>query len=89
MYKTTKPSLLFYAAENVDISVPGLDLKVKVSRAARTACKVDKRYLLKADVKWRFVDVDKSPLQWIQEAAVGFVGAANGLGSRSPVREGG
>lgn len=55
-------------AEGVLVPLLGLDLKVKGAGGGGTSGKVNTGDLLKAQVHRRLVDIDKAPLQWVEEA---------------------
>lgn len=64
--------LFFYAAKSVNSTGLQFDFKVEGSSAASASGKVNRRNLLKTDVKWWFMHIHKTPFQRIQKSGSGF-----------------
>ena len=75
------------AAEGVLISLLCLDLKVKRPGCSGASGKVHTGDLLEAQVYGGLVDINEAPLQRVEEAWGGLVGAGDALSSRVTVEE--
>lgn len=77
------------AAEGVLISLLGLDLKVEGPGCSGASGKVHTGDLLEAQVYGGLVDINKAPLQRVEEAWGCLVGAGDALSPGVTVEEGG